>query len=338
MDGVTLSNQGKHFYDLTLHFFEFSSGSLLESSWPKMVCHNPLLAESGNCQTAQEIKLLLPKHLTRKYSVDLDYFLNSFTLVTDWAAVMPNIAGASVSTNVAPFDLKWMGCAAQQINTVMRTVMKIAASDPVLNQVTEQLKAVKDIVRVFKQSKLNGELRDGKTLIQEIETRFATTPAVVGRFLFSSHDVFDVIERKGSHALKRAKDELLIAHANSEHWGLSALEAICDACYYLVTIQKKLEASTSPTLHLFLPMIQKCKDELRRIARCGTVDRRFSRGRINPSSFSKLLCRLMRGTLSEKIIVHDLWIVGCLLHHFLREIQFLPLLDVRHTSPGDSCL
>lgn len=90
-----------------------------------------------------------------------------------------------------------MGCVAHQINTVMKTVMKIVASDAVPHQVTAKLKAVKHIVRIFKQSQLSGELRDGKTLIKEIESRFASTPAVVERFYFLVTRCLVLLSEKG---------------------------------------------------------------------------------------------------------------------------------------------
>lgn len=46
-----------------------------------------------------------------------------FTFVTDCAATMPKIVGASVSTNVAHLSEKWIGYISHTLNTLMKHVI-----------------------------------------------------------------------------------------------------------------------------------------------------------------------------------------------------------------------
>lgn len=43
-----------------------------------------------------------------------------------------------------------------------------------------------------------------------------------------------------------------------------------------------------------------------------------------PSEYSKRLCERVLRLLDEKIKIHSLYVVGCLLHPLMRELQFIP--------------
>ncbi len=111
--------------------------------------------------------------------------------------------------------------------------------------------------------------------------------------------------------------------------GFPALEAIVDAFEILSEAQKSFEGANYPTLHLALPSFQSCLDELDRIAGGGHAWRGQARGRVPPSTYSRRFCAVVRDILCQKAKVHDLWLVGCFLHPFLREYQFIPDMDLR---------
>jgi len=39
--------------------------------------------------------------------------------------------------------------------------------------------------------------------------------------------------------------------------------------------------------------------------------------------FSVLMCKMMKKCMLEQVVVHDLWLLACILHPFLKEFSFL---------------
>ena len=209
-DGLKQKHSGAKVYDLTLHFFQerrlnSSEGKhLLLSERQKkkeleLVCRtlfvSPLPPSSG--ESAMSIRALLSEMCMKYTSIPFSIFQQNFTFVTDCAATMPNIVGSSVSPNVAPLDHAWVGCIPHQMNTVMKTVFsksKLISSG--MQNVWENLEAMRGIVRVFKQGGWNAELPDGKALISEIETRFGLIHSMCTRFIHSCTEVYLLIEKK----------------------------------------------------------------------------------------------------------------------------------------------
>lgn len=326
-DGVTLNVQDKQFYDLTLHYFSFGP---IGVSWNQRVALRNLtvlLVEPQDGKKASDLRKMLDEKLTKEYGISFSSLSNTFTFVTDSAAVMPNIVNSSVSSNIAPLNEKWMGCLVHQLNTAMKACLSSVSTDPMLARIATDLKAVKEIVRIFKQSQWNHSLSDGRKLIQEVETRFSTTFMVVKRFLSSAEEVFEVIERQNSISAVNAKQNILVIRY-AGYTSFPALEAIIDACEMIANCQKKLEGSLFPTIHWALPLLYKCKKKLKQIAYQDdyNVQRKNKLGSfmVNPSEYSKKLAIKMVKFLDEKIKIHNLYVVGCLLHPLMRELQFIP--------------
>lgn len=45
---------------------------------------------------------------------------------------------------------------------------------------------------------------------------------------------------------------------------------------------------------------------------------------VSRSTATKRLCANLKRAIERKAVVHSLWIVGCSLHPFLQEFQFVP--------------
>ena len=174
-------------------------------------------------------------------------------MVTDNASIMAWVAGASVSTQIAPLNMKWMGCIVHQINTALKSCISALGTDDGLYKIFEDLQAVKKIVRIFKQANWNALLPEGYKLILEVETRFGTTFQVVQRFLKSSSHVEEIFSSKDSIPAKNAFDSLGKTFLESGRITFPALEAIVDAFKEAIELQTTFQASNHPTLHLALP-------------------------------------------------------------------------------------
>lgn len=114
----------------------------------------------------------------------LEVFQKTFTFVTDWAAVMDEVFGSSISSNKVSFSHSWVACISYRLNTVMKTVMdshEIQAS-----VISKTLHAVKSIVGTVNHANLNDELAEGYKFFREIPTRFGTIFDVVRRFIRSN--------------------------------------------------------------------------------------------------------------------------------------------------------
>lgn len=332
-DGVTLTVQDRQYYDLTVHVLEI--GPVVSFQKPAkiaMMSRTLLLREKPDVGTAVNLRGMLDEALKEVYGCSLDKLTTTFTMVTDCASVMARVAGSSVSSRVADKDPKWLGCGAHKLNSAMKscfTSLRSSESD-VLKRIYEDVGRVKTIVRLFKQGGWNSKLPNGYHLIQEAETRFATTYTVVTRFLKSVHLVETIIEEK-DNANARSALEGLLTDRNSEGdiQGYPALEALLDSFAFIVDAQTRFQAADYPTIHMALPLLQRCYDELRRVSNGGCVQRSGRRGAIPPPMHSKLLCEEMVEWLDAKVRVHDLWLAGCFLNPFTREFQFVPNMERR---------
>lgn len=73
-------------------------------------------------------------------------------------------------------------------------------------------------------------------------------------------------------------------------------------------------------IHQILPNLQYCMDELTRIEHGGLVEREGNRF-VRPSLYSMRLCGEMKAEL-KKIEIYDLWLLGCFLFPYLRDMSF----------------
>lgn len=241
-DGLRIKLQDTHFYDLTVHFFKFKkNGTLDEQVCGRMVCRTLLLTETVSGETVSDLRLLLSSSLHEKNYSSLSYLCKTFTFVTDCAAVMPNIVGASISQIISPLIEMWMVCFAHQTHTAMNLCMRDCKSDPFLKDICDDLKAAKTLVRIFKQSGLNHELSAGFNLIQDVETIFSRTFYVAQCFIKSGPMAFVIALGYHSTSAHDAVNSIDVKR-DSYHKviGFSALEAIVNACAVVVDAQRVL--------------------------------------------------------------------------------------------------
>lgn len=331
-DGTTLKVQDKQFYDMTLHYICVrNAGRVREPVELKLECHTIMLKEKTGAGNAQSLRALLNDGIMVYDKTLIDITKNA-ALVTDCASVMARVAGSSVSSQFSNSDPKWMGCLAHQLNTAMKHCIEKMGDSPIieLRRIAEDLRRVKTIVRIFKQGGWNASMQSGFRLIQEAETRFGTTLSVVKRFLKSANLVENMIVQKNSEVASSSFAGLLRDSNNSGgRMGFPGLEAIVDAFDPIIEVQVAVQASTHPTIHTALPMVQSIYNELERVSGGGSVVRNDARGTVPAPSFSKHLCRSIKEWLEAKVRIHDLWLVGCFLHPFLREFQMVPSWDRR---------
>ena len=78
-----------------------------------------LVTEAPDHPNAKNIRQCINAALVHKYGNTIDVFTKGFTMVTDSAAAMPKLAGASISRDLHCPDETWMGCLAHMLNNTM---------------------------------------------------------------------------------------------------------------------------------------------------------------------------------------------------------------------------
>lgn len=234
--------------------------------------------------------------------------MKNFTFVTDCAATMSRIAGASVSSTRVPYTENWVGFIAHQLNTGMKHVM--SSEENVKRPIHDDPVRVKTIVRVFKHGNWNQFLPDGYALLQEVETRFGTTNTAVQQFLESFHLLSDIISPKAPNSAVDAFDKLLKEAQGEGGAVFPALKAINKVFRPVRHIQTLLESFKEPTMQSILPALCLLKREMRNFRDATAAE---------TQSFSvshPLTVKLAASMLYEleKIETHGLWIAGSLLH------------------------
>ena len=75
--------------------------------------------------------------------------------------------------------------------------------------------------------------------------------------------------------------------------------------------------------------VQHCVSELDTISVLGQIQCRARGTPVRPTELTKSLAAVLSNIVKEKIEVHDLWLVGCYLHPFFREMQSISDMDRR---------
>ncbi|KAI0559172.1 Ribonuclease H-like protein [Gracilaria domingensis] len=261
--------------------------------------------------------------LLTRLGVELDEFMKNFTFVTDCASNMACVVRASSSSQRVPFNEKWMGCISHQLNTAMKHAVNAETTRN--SVIANDLSSVKTIVRIFKQGNWNLSLPDGYALIQEVETRFGTTFAVVERFLKSSKHVASIIASKDSESAKTAFDSLLTETKPNGDVVFPALEAISNCLRPVCHVQTALEAQSTPTIHLILPMLEQLDHQLKQISTGMAKGPNYEVPYALSKQFSQSLLHFL-----AKIEIHNMWVAGSLLHPRLRSLGFVKNCEKRN--------
>lgn len=121
IDGLTLTFQGRHYYDVTLHYMEIEKPKMFQDNCSIRVCNKTiLLTEGPKVQSAISIRHYLDDSIRSEYGATLGELQRMFTVVTDSAADMANAAGSSVSRASYTPDHRWMGCLVHILNSAMK--------------------------------------------------------------------------------------------------------------------------------------------------------------------------------------------------------------------------
>lgn len=140
--------------------------------------------------------------------------------MTNCAATMPFIVGTSVSRYLVPKSELWMGCVSHQLNTAMKYVMDSPGNDITVsderNLIIAGHKIMKQVVTSMKQGYRSKKLPPGHALIQEVETRFATTLDVTKRFIYSAHLLKPLLVMLNTNTALRTFQKVLVKFEESK--------------------------------------------------------------------------------------------------------------------------
>lgn len=269
-DGLKCKYTGRKFYDLCMIYLEEVSRGPMQRSGLMMKSRILLMEEHCGSEDGSNICRTLTDALKMKYGIDFQLLSEKCCFVTDRASNMPTVVGASVSRGLVPYAEKWSWCCSHYINTIMKNTLAkkpagTAAQIKTLETIQSDLKSAKTIVRIFKQGNWNAELPAGTNLLQEVETRFATSYTLCERFVKVPNDVERVIVGHPSHeTASKEWNSMTVTRAkeSDEIEALPALNAIVFVFKSLVHVQTLLESCQAPTLHLIVPYFEGIRAQL----------------------------------------------------------------------------
>jgi hypothetical protein len=322
-DGLKKKRTGIKYYDLTLHYFEVETFSeigkdRLIALRTRMLFLAEHRGELG--ETAAAIRSTLESKLVADFGLTLSELQDRFTLVTDWAATMPRIVGASVSETMAPLNLAWSGCSAHQLCTVLRKLFdeRDRHECPDLDAIHSDVEKMKAIIRIFKSCEYNHLLPDGMALFQESETRFHHLHDVTARFEKSLTQVMMVVEKQGNAGAQK-----LLGEMNIKNFGADTrcpnLSGVVRVCRPFVNAIVKLQTTQSPSLYFVLPMYAWILTELKRMTKLETTS---SFGNEEETAVIVLANKALKA-IKEKLVIHPLHAAAIILHPHLKSMESL---------------
>ncbi len=187
IDGVHLKVQGKLFNDFTLHYMEITNKEPFDSALFNMKNMTLLLVNGLATPSVQYIKNCLNAALLDKYELSMDHFFPGFTIFTDGAAVMANVANASVSRGIHTLYETWMSCLDYYLNRILKSVLSSHCHSPSIEVVAKYFWSIKRIIGDGNRSGWSHLLPNGYKLLQDGETRFEAHYQVSERFLKTAH-------------------------------------------------------------------------------------------------------------------------------------------------------
>lgn len=255
-DGVKIEETGNKYCDFLLTFIEIGreDHSTKRKMW-KISCKLMFIARCTGLETAQSICEMINMSLI-PFDTSNGKLKELFTLVTDCAATMPAVFGASALPNRVPYSERWVRHISKQLNTAMKNAFEDVSD----KHSCADLKKCKHLISIFKKSDLNEELQNGKSLQQELSRRFGTTLETVQRFIDAEPFSVNVIESPDQDSTKNASDALdSIAFENSKY---PSINSIITSIQVIRQSQTMLEAADTPTLMMVFPMIEELKKKM----------------------------------------------------------------------------
>ncbi len=164
---------------------------------------------------------------------------------------------------------------------------------------------------------------------QDVDTRFGTTFLVVQRFLNSATEAWTIMMNQ-QRDIAFSPYSSLESSSHDSVLRFPALEAVVYAFEELYQTTAGLEVPEYSSIHLELPSLFNCIQTLVSIANGERTRHGQTACYIYPSRYSKQLARLLSTYLKEKVEIHDLWIFGCYLHPFRRQMDFVSHIPMRN--------
>lgn len=191
-------------------------------------------------------------------------------------------------------------------------------------RIVNDLKNAKKLIRIFKQGGWNAELPANRKLIQEVTTRFATIHLLLERFAKVSGEVYDVVTslHADHKAANKCIEEMLVEKCSTTDKviGFPCISAISVVFDSVVSVQKALEADTSPTLHLVPPYVEKIKKTLQAIEFDSFL-----------SAYEKALATVTMREL-ERMSAHPMHAAATILMPSLQNLSFISDISLRENS------
>jgi hypothetical protein len=187
-----------------------------------------------------------------------------------------------------------------------------------VQELKEDLCAMRTIIMIFKQSDLNSLLPDGEALFPEVESIFNHLHDVAERFFKSAESVSHIVLRRGTENLGEALEYLAVESIDdrNSYPNLAALRSVIAPFADGI---KNLQASSIPIIHLVLPLYRDMPNLLtshvHRISAMTSISRMDRMAGV-------LSARALR-MMNSKLIVHPLHIAALLLHPIFRTLSIL---------------
>lgn len=255
-DGVKVEETGRKYYDFILHYIHIDGrqGTSKTRTW-KIIRRLLFIARSTGSESAHALRDLMDSQL-KQFDTSIENLNKEFTFVTDCAATMPTVFGASVSPNRVSYSELWIACIAHQFNTAMKN----AYEDENCSFIQSDMENLKVLIRIFTKSGLNEKSPSGKSLKKEVPTRFGTTFYTVERFLSSASKVTRVL---GSEDQEAARSIEAFDKIKCNMSSFVNLEAIVTRFKPIRHAQTLLEADSKPTIMQVIPALETIKKKLR---------------------------------------------------------------------------
>jgi hypothetical protein len=262
-DGWKCARTGRKFYDLNISCLEVFVSVGFGQATIHLSNRCTVFANHDSKSESLDSIIATIEHATAHCLPGITFraLLAVVTLVTDWVAVMPNIASRSVSAAVSPLDERWLECSAHQLDTVLKNILplqetteaqKSRQKTPALVPLFADLASVQLIVRTMKLADLadlNGKFEKSCRVMQLSEARFHSVTDVAARFVKS----FDKVEN-------------CLAEGSPQNAAMTAMATMCvvkgvpvlvEVVARVFAVLKKaivaMQYSNNPTLHMYLP-------------------------------------------------------------------------------------
>jgi hypothetical protein len=338
-DGLKKKRTGLKFYDLSLRFFKITTQHGLGTQDKVILCNRTLFVTEhapGNGDSALAIRQTVDSALGKQFSgLSLESLNQAFTFVTDWAATMPRVVGASVSEKLFPLSWKWAGFVVHQLDTCLGCALKPSRFQNMEEEivgVVMDVRNMKKVIEGVKRADLNHCLPRGCALFQEVNTRFHRVQDVAARFINALPYIRKLIDdglapESVNTAMGEIKVVDMMRTEDSQSLSAPRFLALLQVFKPVVEAMVKLQASQSLTLHLFLPLLTHIISKLFFIQR-QSQEQVTGNEEAHSSCIQAMAAHLAR-VLLDKVVLHPVHAAAAILHPNLRDLSSFSRLGQR---------